>query len=117
MKFKIFLHDKGNNLKSLSSNLSGTYSTTILAKNGIIEDKKMFLFSGQIISSKKNSDNEIIKFDQVNIDLSNLSTTIIKKPKIQETSTLRLISCLFIKDEMDEFCNRSFKKRDNINSQ
>ncbi len=106
----IFLHDKGNNLKSLSSNLSGTYSTTILAKNGIIEDKKMFLFSGQIISSKKNSDNEIIKFDQVNIDLSNLSTTIIKKPKIQETSTLRLISCLFIKDEMDEFCNESFKK-------
>ena len=41
MKFKIFLHDKGN--LSLSSNLSGTYSTTILAKNGIIEDKNVSL--------------------------------------------------------------------------
>ena len=34
----------------------------------------MFLFSGQIISSKNNSDeNEIIKFDQLNIDLSLIS--------------------------------------------
>ena len=53
----------------------------------------MFLFNGQIISSKKrdNEKNEVIKFDQLNIDLGDLVTTTIKKPKLQETSTIDLI--------------------------
>ena len=38
----IFLHDKGNNLKNLSSNISETSETTITAENGIIEGKKCF---------------------------------------------------------------------------
>ena len=37
----------------------------------------MLLLNGQIISSK-NSDNEIITFEQLNIDLSNLSKNTIK---------------------------------------
>ncbi len=49
----IFLHDKGNNLKNLSSNIAETYETTIIAENGIVKDKKLFLLNGQIISSKK----------------------------------------------------------------
>ena len=51
----IFIHDDGNNLQNLSSNVSNTNSTTITAENGIIENKKMFLFNGQIISSSKES--------------------------------------------------------------
>ena len=39
----------------------------------------MMLFNGQIISTKKNSDNEIIKFEQLNINLGNLTTATIKK--------------------------------------
>ena len=58
----------------------------------------MFLFNGQIISGKKNSESEIIKFEQLTIDLSNLTTTTIKKPKIQETSTVKLLGCIFFKD-------------------
>ena len=58
----IFLHDKGSNLRNLSSNISETNETTITAENGVLEKKKMFLFNGQIISSKENLDNEIIKF-------------------------------------------------------
>ena len=48
----IFLHDKGNNLKNLSSDSSKIKNTTIIAKSGVIEKKKMFLFNGQIINSK-----------------------------------------------------------------
>ena len=89
----IFLHDKGDNIKNLSSNISKTQTTTIIAKNGMVEKKKMFLFNGQIItSSKDNSKNEIIKFEQLIIDLGDLSTTTIKKPKLQETSTLKLLN-------------------------
>ena len=106
----IFLNDKGNNLRNLSSNSSETNETTIIAENGIIEGKKLYLFNGQIISSKKNSENEIIKFEQLNIDLSNLSTTTIKNPKIQETSTLKLLGCLSKNVNNKEFCNEGFKK-------
>ena len=107
----IFLHDKGNNLKNLSSNTSKIDSTTILAKSGIADDKMLVMFNGQIISAKKNLENEIIKFEQLNIDLSSLSNTTIKKPKIQETNTILLIACLFNENSgKNEFCNESFKK-------
>ena len=107
----IFLHDKGSNLKSLSSNIAETNSTTIISKSGISDDKKMILFNGQIISTKKNSDTEIIKFEQLNIDLSNLNTSTIKKPKIQETSTLKLFNCLInYESKNDIFCNQDLNK-------
>ena len=107
----IFLHDKGNNLRNLSSNIKDTNETTVVAENGIIENQKMFLFNGQIISVKNNFDNEVIKFEQLNIDLSGLSTTTIKKPKIQETSTFKLLSCLTNKNNIDKkYCNEEFKK-------
>ena len=51
--------------------------------------KMLLMFNGQIFTTKKNLENEIIKFDQLNIDLSSLNTTTIKKPKIQETSTFK----------------------------
>ena len=110
MNLKIFLNDKGNNLRNLSSNATETNETTIIAENGIIEEKKLYLFNGQIISSRKESENEIIKFEQLNIDLSNLSTTTIKNPKIQETSTFKLIGCLNKNAKDKEFCNEGFKK-------
>ena len=107
----IFLHDVGSNLKNLSSNVTNISSTTVLAEKGMVEDRKMFLFNGQIISTKRSdNNNEIIKFEQLNIDLANLTTTTIKKPKIQETSTLKLISCFVPKVKDQEFCKDETKK-------
>ncbi|MDA8688146.1 LptF/LptG family permease [Candidatus Pelagibacter bacterium] len=106
----IFLHDKGNNLKNLSSNTTNTSETTIIAKKGIVKNKKIFLLNGQIIASKKNNENEIIRFDQLNIDLGSLVTTTIKATKIQETSTLKLINCFIIKNNIDKYCNKNFKR-------
>ena len=91
----VFLQDKGKHLKNLSSNISSNNITNIIAKNGIIEKQKLILLNGQIISSKKNNaKNEIIKFEQLNIDLSDINTRTIKSPKLQETSTVTLIRCL-----------------------
>ena len=106
----IFLHDKGNNLKNLTSNVSETNEVTIIAESGAINEKILFLFNGQIISQKKNNDNEIISFEQINIDLGDLSTTTIKQPKIQETSTLRLIECFSSNEFIDKNCNPNYKK-------
>ena len=38
----IFLFDKGNNLKNLSSNTSSAFDTTIVAKSGFVEEKNYF---------------------------------------------------------------------------
>tara|TARA_B100000963_G_scaffold84265_1_gene71890 strand:- start:23652 stop:24767 length:1116 start_codon:yes stop_codon:yes gene_type:complete len=106
----IFLHDTGNNFKNLSSNSSSNVTTTILADRGIIENKVMMLFNGNIISSKNESDHEIIEFEKLKINLQSLSTSTIKKPKIQETSTLKLLNCFFpfYKNSLD--CDEKFKK-------
>ena len=107
----IFLHDSGNNLKNLSSNSTNVKNTTIVAKKGIIENRIMILFNGQIISSSSNDEeNEIIKFEQLNIDLSVLSTTTIKQPKLQELSTLELSKCFISKNLNLEMCEENVKK-------
>ena len=76
-----------------------------------MQNRKVSLINGQIISSKKdNTENELISFDRLNIDLTNLTTNTIKKPKIQETSTVKLISCLLSSNLNDDFCNKDSKK-------
>ena len=90
----IFLHDKGNNLKNLTSENASISDMAIVAKKGFVRERTLFLMNGQIISSKKNKqENEVIEFKQLNIDLENFVTSTIKQPKLQETSTSKLISC------------------------
>ena len=108
----IFLHDKGNNLKGLSSNTTKDKNTTIVAEKGVIENEKMFLFNGQIISSLKDqNETDVIKFEQLSIDLSNLTTTTIKQPKLQETSTNILMRCLSNNSfSLGKFCENTKKE-------
>ena len=107
----IFLFDEGNKLKSLTSNNTNKSNTTILAKKGLVKDKKLLLFNGQIITSKKNNtQNEIITFEQINIDLSDLNSATIKKPKLQETSTLKLLNCFIKKTFANQVCENKLKE-------
>ncbi len=107
----IFLQDNANILKNLSSNNIRNKSNTIIAGSGLVEDKKLVLFNGQIISSNKNNtENDIIKFQQLNIDLNNFNNTTIKTPKIQETSTFELLSCLNTKYFNNSNCNVNFNQ-------
>ena len=108
----IFIHDISNTLKNLTSNKESSSSSTIIAKNGYVEEKRMVLFDGQIISSKKdNFEDEIIKFKQLNIDLKNLKTGTIKQPKLQETSTIKLFQCLYGSIDLGSvFCKKNTKK-------
>ena len=102
----IFLQDNNNNFSNLSSNISKSSSTNIIAKKGIVKDKQLILLNGQIISSSKNDfENELIKFEQLNINLSNISTRTIKNPKLQETSTLQLFKFILEKKISNPNCN------------
>ena len=62
------------------------------------------------VTSYSDIKNEIIKFEQIDIDLRNLENTTIKQPKIQETSTLRLFSCIYNKFSKDPICKGGFNE-------
>tara|TARA_A100000164_G_scaffold367820_1_gene390228 strand:+ start:439 stop:1575 length:1137 start_codon:yes stop_codon:yes gene_type:complete len=108
----VFIHDSSNTLKNIVSNTTSGQSTTIVAKEGIVEEKTMLLFNGQIISTDKNKfENNVIKFEQLNINLKNLETDTIKDPKLQETSTISLAKCILkpLKEEAIN-CKENTKK-------
>ncbi len=91
----VFMYDKSKALKNLTSNDAEFSTTTIIAKEGIVEEKKMVLFNGNIISTNKNNQkSNIVKFEQINIDLKNLKTGTIKQIKLQETPSFDLIRCI-----------------------
>ena len=107
----IFLHDNAKILNNISSYNANKSSNTITASSGLVQEKNLILFNGQILSSNiDSSENEIIKFEQLKIDLKNFSNTTIKTPKIQETSTIKLISCLDIGLFKNIKCNNNFNK-------
>ena len=105
----IFLYDTGKNLKKFSSNITGVSSTAIIAETGIIKNRNMFLINGQIISSKKNN-LEVVNFEQLNISLNDLASSTIKTPKLQETSTIKLLKCFSKNFEKYKICNKDTKK-------
>jgi len=109
----IFLQDNSNVLQNITvSKNEKKNNNTIIARMGIVEQDSLVLLNGQIISSDMISGkNEIINFDQLNLNLNNLKNTTIKKPKIQETSTAKLLSCLkinFLSKNVE--CKTDFKE-------
>lgn len=107
----IFIQDNGNYLKKLTPNSSKNQITNIIANEGIVQKKELFLINGQIISfNKQSKKNEIIKFDQLNINFLDIDTNQIKQPKIQETSTNKLFKCVFKNKLNNNFCNNESKK-------
>ena len=78
----IFLQDSAKVL-NISSNKKAL--TTIIASNGLINENKMIMFNGQIISSDKNNQgNDIIKFDQLSIDLNNFKIEPLNNQKFKK---------------------------------
>ena len=107
----VFIQDNGNYLKKLTPNSSKNQITNIIANEGIVQKKELFLINGQIISfNKQSKKNEIIKFDQLGINFLDIDTNQIKQPKIQETSTNKLFKCVFKNEINNNFCNNESKK-------
>ena len=107
----VFIQDNGNYLKKLTPNSSKNQITNIIANEGIVQKKELFLINGQIISfNKQSKKNEIIKFDQLGINFLDIDTNQIKQPKIQETSTNELFKCVFKNELNNNFCNNESKK-------
>ncbi len=112
----IVINEQGGNIfKKFSSGSSDINDTTIIAEKGIIEKQSIYLLNGRIITTKENKKDviegiDLIKFKEMKIDLSNFNTTVIKNPKLQETSTFVLISCLITGNLRNEICQKELKQ-------
>ena len=87
----IFIRDESRVLSSVS-----TESSTIIAKSGYVseDEKYLFLFDGNIQKLTKEGSVSIVKFEKTSFNLSGISTKSISEPKMQETSTLKILRCI-----------------------
>ena len=91
-KYKnIFIRDDGNILSDI-----GTTSSTIFAKSGLIDtdNNNLILYDGIIQKLKDDKTVNIVKFKTTSLNLSGMSTKSISVPKMQETSTLKILGCI-----------------------
>ncbi len=99
----IFIKDDGNNLSNLLPEKSISRNQTIIAEKGIIDESKIILQDGIIQSLDKDNNLKIIQFDRTLLNFSNYDNRVIRDAKIQETPTLKILTCLinFYKNEFD----------------
>ncbi len=106
----VFIRDESTILSSV-----GTKSSTIIAKSGYVSknEKKLILLDGYIQKVDKENNINVIKFKKTSFNLSGISTKSISEPKMQETSTLRILQCL--QNKKIEFHNCNLTERTMIN--
>ena len=106
----VFIHDNANTLKNLTANKSKNTQTTIISQKGIVTNESLILLEGKIISTDINKKSNIIRFDQLNIDLNKFENNTIKIPKLQETSTYKLFGCILKNTLNGNICNENLRK-------
>ena len=91
----IFIRDEGKVLSKI-----GDESSTIFAKSGQMSDdeKNLILYNGNIQKLNRKGDVSIIKFEKTILNLAGLVTKSVTEPKIQETSTFKILLCILKKN-------------------
>ena len=112
----IFIKDTSGSLKTIVNEVGDSDVSTIFAKTGYILNKKLVLFDGfiQTLNKKKIIKNIFFKKTELNID--NFSTRTITQPKIQETSSLELLRCLYGKNNSKNLLNCSLQSKKEVTS-
>ena len=98
----IFIRDDGKILSEI-----GGSSSTIFAKYGYINnnEKNFILHDGSIQRLKEDGTINVFKFKKTILNLSGITTKSIIEPKMQETSTIKILLCMKNKDINIHNCN------------
>ena len=107
----IFVQDDNGTLNLGLDEVRSSKNTIIIAKKGIVKNNKLVLFEGNI--QTKNIDNELKNFffEKTELNIRNLTTRTILEFKIQETSSLQLINCIFNIQKINlQNCSRDKKE-------
>ncbi len=90
----IFIRDEANIFNSLTTDKNNK-DTTIIAKKGYLENKKLLLTDGVIQTKNNKGEINNLYFKKTELFLNALSPRTITTPKLQETSTYILGKCFF----------------------
>ena len=104
----IFIRDESTVLSSV-----GTKSSTIFAKSGYLSDDEtqLILYEGNIQKLNYEGDINIVKFEKTSLNLSGIATKSISEPKMQETSTIKILRCIAGKKVEKHNCNPTPKTK------
>ena len=106
----IFIRDDSSILTKVS-----TGSSTIFAKRGYLtsNEENLILIDGVIQKVDGDKTVNVISFEETTLNLLGLSTKTISKPKLQETSTLKIYNCLSGVSIETHNCNPGEKEMSN----
>ena len=111
----VFIRDKANNFKNLSGKSNESNDTIIIAKRGFIKNKKIYLNQGVIQTINEEGQVESLYFSKTELNIENLTPRIITAPKLQETSTLSLLSCIFRNTNLiSQTCSFADNTKENV---
>ena len=104
----ILIRDERSILSSV-----GTKSSTIFAKSGYLSknEKNLILSNGYIQKLNYDGSINIVKFEKTSFNLSGISTKSISLPKMQETSTRKILRCIQGKKVTMHNCNPNKRTR------
>ena len=105
----IFIQDNNGSLQTMLNEIGDSTNTTIVAKKGIIRDQKLILNDGLIQTLNRKKEIKNINFERTELSIENFNSRTIIQPKIQETSSLALISC-FVKDKTNNLSICPYEK-------
>jgi len=91
----IFVQDDNGALNLALDEIKSSKNTIIIAKKGIIKNNKLLLFEGNIQTKNINNELKNFFFDKTELNINSFTTRTITGFKIQETSSLNLINCIF----------------------
>ena len=108
----IFIQDSGGSLKTMLSEIGNSNNSTIVARKGIIKNRKLILFEGMIQTVNNKKEIKNINFERTELNVDNFVSRTITLTKIQETSSLDIINCVL--NRKIEYLNDCAYKKDNI---
>ena len=111
----IFVQDDNGVLNLALDEIKSSKKTIIIAKKGIIKNNKLVLFDGNIQTKNNNAELKNFFFEKTELNIKNFNSRTITDMKVQETSSLDLINCIFeIKKIKLNNCNDKNDKRESI---
>ena len=101
----IFIRDDGQILSNIGK------TSTIFARSGYLnkDEKLLILYNGTIQKLNEDGNVNVVKFETTTLNLYGISAKSISDPKIQETSTINILSCLIYKYTNIHNCQQNKK--------
>ena len=112
----IFIRDESGTFKNIVADKNEASNTTILAKKGYINNKKLILIDGIIQSENKDGELNDVNFKKTELSISLLKPRTITAPKMQETSTITLFKCIIQKSDKILNCPKQDMKKDVVST-